>query len=227
MIFAVLSHENSEKQRPNSGVFCCFLLAGTAADPGFLWNTTLRSLIIPGKNSEKQQDAKWLPAPLAGIIGGISIGCDNGGCPKEAEGNMPVVRGSCLCGGVKYEITGPLMRSGHCHCSNCRKAHGAAFRSRARVRVEDFKWVQGEELVKYFESSPGFHRGFCGVCGSPIVNRPDRTPEFGIALGGLDDDPGVRPERHFFVASKAPWFEITDDLPQHVALPPRSEVLGA
>jgi hypothetical protein len=125
------------------------------------------------------------------------------------------------------EITGPLMRSGHCHCSNCRKAHGAAFRSRARVRVEDFKWVQGRELVKYFESSPGFHRGFCSVCGSPIVNRPDRTPELGIALGGLDDDPGIRPERHFFVASKAPWFEITDDLPQHAELPPRSEVPGA
>ena len=83
---------------------------------------------------------------------------------------------------------GQLIRSGHCHCSKCRKAHGAAFRSRARVRVEDFKWVQGTELVKYFESSPGFHREFCSVCGSPIVNRPDRTPELGIALGGLDDD---------------------------------------
>src|SRR5215472_7648551 len=94
---------------------------------------------------------------------------------KDAEVDMPVVRGSCLCGGVKYEITGPLMRSGHCHCSNCRKAHGAAFRSRARVRVEDFNWVQGKELVKYFESSPGFHRGFCSICGSPIANRPDRT----------------------------------------------------
>jgi hypothetical protein len=68
---------------------------------------------------------------------------------------MPVVRGSCLCGGVKYEITGPLMRSGHCHCSNCRKAHGAAFRSRARVHIEDFKWLQGEELVKYFEPNSG------------------------------------------------------------------------
>jgi hypothetical protein len=123
---------------------------------------------------------------------------------------MPV-RGSCLCGGVKCEITGPLMRGGHCHCAKCRKAHGAAFRNRARVRVEDFKWVQGEELVEYFESSSGFHRGFCSVCGSPMVNRPDRTPELGIALGGLDDDPGIRPERHFFVASKAPWFEITDD----------------
>jgi hypothetical protein len=113
--------------------------------------------------------------------------------PIKAEISMPVVRGSCLCGGVKYEITGPLMRSGHCHCSNCRKAHGAAFRSRARVHVEDFKWVQGKELVKYFESSPGFHRGFCSVCGSPIVNRPDRTPELGIALGGLDDHPGITP----------------------------------
>jgi hypothetical protein len=170
---------------------------------------------------------RLLRAPSAEFVGGISIDYHDGGCPKEAEANMPVVRGSCLCGGVKYEITGPLMRSGHCHCSNCRKAHGAAFRSRARVRLEDFRWVQGEELVKYFESSPGFHRGFCGVCGSPIVNRPERTPELGIALGGLDDDPGVRPERHFFVGSKAPWFEITDDLPQHAELPPRSEVAGA
>ena len=133
---------------------------------------------------------------------------------------MSVIRGSCLCGGVKYEITGPLMRAGHCHCSRCRKAHGAAFRSRARVRVVDFRWVQGEPLVKYFESSPGFRRGFCSVCGSPIVNRPAGAPEFGIALGGLDDDPGVRPERHYYAGSKAPWFEITDTLPQHEELPP-------
>ena len=72
---------------------------------------------------------------------------------------MPVVRGSCLCGGVKYEISGPLMRSGHCHCSNCRKAHGAAFRSRARVHIEDFKWLQGEELNTFYphlDSIAGF-----------------------------------------------------------------------
>ena len=62
------------------------------------------------------------------------------------------------------------------------------------------------------------HRGFCGVCGSPIVNRRDGVQELGIALGGLDDDPGVRPERHFYVVGKAPWFEITDNLPQHAEL---------
>jgi hypothetical protein len=139
---------------------------------------------------------------------------------------MSTLRGSCLCGGVKYEITGPLQRVGNCHCSKCRKAHGAAFRSRARVRITDFKWVQGESLVTFFESSPGFQRGFCSVCGSPMINmpgpgsfsvmvNPGAAAEFGIALGSLDDDPGVRPEFHIFVASKAPWASITDDLPQY------------
>ena len=97
------------------------------------------------------------------------------------------------------------------------------------MRVEDFRWIEGEELVKYYESSPGFHRGFCGVCGSPIVNRPGPNwrfasiypfamSELGVPLGILDDDAGVRPEHHIFVGNKAPWFEITDDLPQHEEL---------
>ena len=106
-------------------------------------------------------------------------------------------------------------------------ANGAAFRSRGRVRVEDFRWLQGEELVSYYESSPGFHRGFCSRCGSPVVNRPApnyaraaiRGTDLGVPLGILDCDPGVRPERHIFVGSKAPWFEITDDLPRHDELP--------
>jgi hypothetical protein len=140
---------------------------------------------------------------------------------------MPVLHGSCLCGGVKFEIAGPLSHLLNCHCSKCRKQHGAAFRSRARVRVEDFRWLQGEELVSYYESSPGFHRGFCSRCGSPIVKRPApnyaraaiRGTDLGVPLGILDGDPGVRPERHIFVGSKAPWFEITDDLPQHDELP--------
>ena len=108
----------------------------------------------------------------------------------------------------------------------CRKQHGAAFRSRARVAKADFKWIQGEELVTFYESSPGGFRGFCRVCGSPIINKfsagtpvserdPDAPSRYGIALATLDDDPGVRPAAHAFVAFKAPWYEITDDLPQH------------
>jgi len=107
----------------------------------------------------------------------------------------------------------------------CRKQHGAAFRSRARVAQIDFKWLQGEELVTFYESSPGCFRGFCRVCGSPILNKfsagtptaerdPNAPSRYGIALATLDDDPGVRPAAHGFVASKAPWYEITDDLPQ-------------
>ena len=130
------------------------------------------------------------------------------------ETNMTVLHGSCLCGAVTYEISGPLLSAMHCHCSKCRKAQGAAFRSLASVRAHDLRWVEGEELITYFESSPGFFRGFCSVCGSPIANK--RGPNaIGIALGTLDDDPGVLPERHIYVGSKAPWFEITDDLPQH------------
>ena len=70
-----------------------------------------------------------------------------------------MLRGSCLCGGVRYEVTGPLRGALNCHCSMCRKAHGAAFRSRAGVKVEDLRWVQGEDLLTWYETSPGTHRG--------------------------------------------------------------------
>ena len=64
-------------------------------------------------------------------------------------------QGSCLCGGIKFEITGPLLRPLNCHCSLCRKQHGAAFRSRARVSRSDFRWLQGEKLITYYEATPG------------------------------------------------------------------------
>src|SRR5215213_8442728 len=151
---------------------------------------------------------------------------------KEGEDNMPLVQASCLCGGVKFEITGPLPPPVNCHCSICRKQHGAAFRSRVRIKVADFIWLQGKELVTFYESTPGYHRGFCRVCGSPILNkatenfriaasRPVVLEEYGIALAILDVGADARPERHIFVGSKAAWFVITDDLPQHAEFPPR------
>jgi hypothetical protein len=131
-----------------------------------------------------------------------------------------MLRGSCLCGGVRYEISGPLRGVLNCRCSMCRKAHGAAFRTRASVRAADFRWLLGEDLVTYYESSPGNHRGFCRVCGSPLLSRFDFDPTtFGLPLGALDDDPGEKPKLHVFVAYKAPWHEITDELPQYAELP--------
>ena len=134
-----------------------------------------------------------------------------------------MLRGSCLCGGVRYEVAGELSSVLNCHCSMCRKAHGAAFRTRASVRAQDFRWTQGEDLVTWYESSAGNHRGFCRVCGSPLLSRFDFDPSFyGLPLGCLDDDPGKKPRRHVFTAYKAPWHDITDDLPQFSDLPPRA-----
>lgn len=124
--------------------------------------------------------------------------------------------GSCLCGGVQYEIAGRLSDVYHCHCSMCRKLHAAAFRTCAKIRVEDWQTVKGSELLKTYESSPGEHKVFCENCGSSIYTRFDSKPKvYAFPLGTLDTDPGVRVERHVFVGYKAPWFEITDDLPQH------------
>ena len=121
---------------------------------------------------------------------------------------------------MRYEVTGRPTGALHCHCSMCRKAHGAAFRSRAAVPAANFRWVQGEALLSGYRSSPGTTRTFCRVCGSNLISVFDDRPEvLGLALGTLDDDPGIRPGLHIFVGSKAPWYEIADDLPQYEALP--------
>ena len=132
-----------------------------------------------------------------------------------------VLSGGCLCGGVRYQITGELFMAAYCHCSMCRKAHGAAFRPRALVLARHFMWTKGEDLISDYSSSVGAHRMFCKNCGSPLVARGDQHPAIlNVALGTLDDDPGVRPEAHWHVASKAPWFEIKDALPQYPEFPP-------
>ena len=126
-----------------------------------------------------------------------------------------MIRGSCLCKRVRFEINGKLGRSSHCHCSMCRKAHGAAFGSYAAVRAENCRVVAGGELILRYRSSPGVERTFCSRCGSTLQFISEKNPGVvEVALGALDDDPGIRATRHIFVASKAPWFEIADDLPQ-------------
>ncbi len=132
-----------------------------------------------------------------------------------------MLRGGCLCGGVRYEIRGEPGWITHCHCSICRKAHGAAFRTRIAVPSESFRFALGEDLLSRYESSSGVVRTFCRVCGSPIINiPPGEASELGVALGTLDDDPSGRPTCHVYVGSKAPWYEITDALPQFDELPP-------
>jgi hypothetical protein len=123
------------------------------------------------------------------------------------------VKGSCLCGGVRYEVDS-FLRVVNCHCSMCRKATGAAFRTRARVLLDAFRWLAGEDLVSRYPSSPGEERSFCRVCGSTLPTFFRDRRELGLPLGTLDDDPGVRPSAHVWVDSKAAWWEITDELPR-------------
>ena len=126
-----------------------------------------------------------------------------------------MLTGSCLCGGVKYEIDGGINAVTNCHCSLCRKMSGSAFASGATIPASSFRFTVGENLLKEWESSPGYQRVFCGRCGSPILKRKIKEPEnLRLRVGTLDTDPGVKMSKHTHVRSKAPWVEIKDGLPQ-------------
>ena len=127
-----------------------------------------------------------------------------------------MIQGSCLCGGVRYEISGELSPAVYCHCVQCRKASGASFTTNASLPADAFRFLSGESLVGEFESSPGRFRRFCTRCGSPLVKRyADKPDLLRLRLGTLDTDPGVAVAAHIFVRSKAPWIQIADDIPQH------------
>ena len=131
-----------------------------------------------------------------------------------------MIPGSCLCGEVRYEVSGPFSMMGHCHCSICRKHHGAMFATFVAVPGANFRWLAGEKSVRSYESSPGGSRSFCRVCGSVT---PLQLPQLDIVFlpaGNLQGDLDARPENHIFVKSKAPWHEITDRLPQYDEYPP-------
>lgn len=134
---------------------------------------------------------------------------------------MSIVHGSCLCGGVRFEVELPFLRAGHCHCSRCRKHSGAFGGTQGRVPREQFRLVSGEELIRVFRPDGGMSKAFCSECGSSLFGGDwPEGPEVSIRLGSLDGDPEIRPQWHQFVASKAPWAELPDDgLPRYDGWP--------
>lgn len=127
--------------------------------------------------------------------------------------------GSCQCGGIHYQISGSFEFIGNCHCSICRKSHGAAYATWGIIDPEQFRWSAGRDLLESYQSSPGRHRHFCRKCGSPLASsHQGKVSE--IVIGSIDGDPGARPKEHIFVSSKAPWHAISDKLPQHGQWPP-------
>ena len=141
---------------------------------------------------------------------------------------MQKLTGRCLCEAIAYEIIGELGPIYHCHCSRCRRWHGAAFRTRSTIKKSQFRWVKGEQLLSSYPSSPTTVKTFCSVCGSSLISTYLEEPDkMGIPLGGLDQAPNNKAEGHFFVGSKSPWFEITDDLPQYEAFPGSRQAIRA
>jgi len=125
--------------------------------------------------------------------------------------------GSCLCGGVRFEIDEPLVSASYCHCTRCRRRTGAAASAQGRIAPGSLRILSGEELVACFEPPDGFAKCFCTVCGSALWARDPETGEpSSVRLGAFDGDPGIRPQYRQFVAYAAPWEPLPDDgLPRY------------
>jgi len=121
-----------------------------------------------------------------------------------------------MCGKVRYELRGPPKVVYYCHCGKCRKQSGSAFAINIIVATEDLVFTAGEDAIASWVSSPGKRRYFCSGCGSPLYSHGERTKHIvSVRCGTLDSDLPIRPSVHAFVAHKAAWDEIDDDLPQY------------
>ena len=135
---------------------------------------------------------------------------------------MTSVKGSCLCGGIHFEISEAPAGASHCHCSRCRKTRGTGHATNFVVPLAALRFVQGEELLsKYRLPEAKFYaHWFCRLCGSTMPRFDEGRGFAVVPMGAFDEDPLVRPSRHIHVASRAPWDVISDDLPQFDAGPP-------
>jgi hypothetical protein len=131
-----------------------------------------------------------------------------------------MLHGSCLCGAVRYQVSGPLTMMAHCHCSMCRKQHGAPFVTFTAADLASFAWLAGQDTVVTFASSASGRRAFCRICGSAVPAPMAELGQVFLFPGGLEGDLQLKPQYHMFVGSKAPWYDITDALPQYEAYPP-------
>ncbi|UTW01077.1 MULTISPECIES: GFA family protein [Marinomonas] len=129
--------------------------------------------------------------------------------------------GSCLCGAVTLEIHGGIDSIIHCHCSKCRKSCGTAYATNGFVATKELVIKTGQELVAFYETSPGKKRHFCRVCASPIFSSNEQSPnQLRLRLGILDSDIDERPQSHNFVSSSANWDDFDANLPRYVAHEP-------
>jgi hypothetical protein len=132
--------------------------------------------------------------------------------------NGRILHGECLCGAVEYGVRDAFEYALNCHCSQCRRATGSAFKPLAGIARPELTILRGSDATMTYGEG-GAHDVHCRTCGSLLFSVVRGGAWVHVAMGTLKDEPSVRPTMHIFVGSKAAWHQITDDLPQHDAFP--------
>ena len=127
------------------------------------------------------------------------------------------LKGSCLCGAVKYEVSGEPTRFLHCHCSRCRKATGTGHASNLFLQPGTLKWLSGEDQLRSFKvpEAKRFSNQFCATCGGRLPRQAPGTDAVMIPSGSLDDDAPIKPQARIFSNSRASWSCAGDGLPDY------------
>ncbi len=131
----------------------------------------------------------------------------------ESSPGRRLLAGACECGAVRYRVADEFLYAANCHCSRCRASTGSAFKPFAGIEREKLELTDGAEALLVFGDDDLNHTR-CGTCGSLLFSVVRDGAYLHVALGSLVDAPAVQPSSHIFVGSKAPWFEITDELPR-------------
>ena len=134
------------------------------------------------------------------------------GAPTEQTART--LAGRCYCGDVHYAVLDEFIYAANCHCSNCRRTTGSAFKPFAGIERKKLVVTKGRDKLKILGEIDG-NNTHCATCGSLLYSVVRDGAYVHVAMGTLVDDPTIRPTQHIFVGSKAPWFKITDDLPQY------------
>jgi len=136
---------------------------------------------------------------------------------EDERMRMNRLNGGCLCGAVRYTVADDFRYAGYCHCSECRRFSGSAFSAFGGVEPAALHLLSGEDALSRYAKSADTVLVFCRICGSSLYAEKPRRGMLHLRLGCLEDAPRIAPQFHSHVASKAPWFEICDSLPQHPA----------
>ena len=132
------------------------------------------------------------------------------------------MRGSCLCGGVTFELTEPFVRVSMCHCTTCKRISGGPGSATGRVPTSAIRVLSGRDLIRTYQPDEGLAKSFCSVCGSNLFGTgwPD-SEMAGVRLTTLDEPYEGKPDMHTWVRSVAPWETLPDDgLPRYEQAPP-------